>query len=83
MSLIKRESDIFGLLFLGDGVNISRIPQLKIFVNNRTWRQVAADTFLEKVGYNPLGTYIDRRQATVLEWVALRPILEVSARDTG
>ena len=33
MSLIKKESDIFGLLFLGDGATISRIPLLKILVS--------------------------------------------------
>ena len=33
LSLIKKESDIFGLLFLGDGDNISRIPQLNILVS--------------------------------------------------
>ena len=33
LSLIKKESDIFGLLFLSDGANISRIPLLKILVS--------------------------------------------------
>ena len=28
--MIKKESDIFGLLFLGDGVTISRCPLLNI-----------------------------------------------------
>ena len=32
LSLIKKESDIFGLLFLGDGTTIFRIPLLNIFV---------------------------------------------------
>ena len=48
-----------------------------------TWRQVAADKVLEKAVTQPLGTYIYRRQVTVTEWVALRPILEVYDRDTG
>ena len=30
--LIKKESDIFGLLFLGDGATISRAPLLKNLV---------------------------------------------------
>ena len=30
LSLIKKESDIFGLLFLGDGATISRIPKFTI-----------------------------------------------------
>ena len=33
LSLIKKESDIFGLLFLGDGATISRIPLLNILVS--------------------------------------------------
>ena len=35
LSLIKKESDIFGLLFLGDGTTISRIPLLKILVSGK------------------------------------------------
>ena len=50
---------------------------------NGTWRQVAADKILENSGTQSLGTYIDRRQATVEEWGALRPILEVCDRETG
>ena len=33
MSLIEKESEIFGLLFLGDGATISRVPLLKILVS--------------------------------------------------
>ena len=40
-----------------------------------TWRQVAAETFLDKARTHPLGTYIYRSQATVAEWVASLPIL--------
>ena len=49
----------------------------------RTWRKVAAEKFLEKSGTQTLGTYIDRRKATVSEWMALSPILEVYDIDTG
>ena len=35
LSLIKKESDIFGLLFLGDGVNIYRIPLLNILFSGK------------------------------------------------
>ena len=34
--LIKKEPDIFGLLFLGDGATISRIPLLNILVSGKT-----------------------------------------------
>ena len=35
LSLIKKQSDIFGLLFLGDGASISRIPLLNILVSGK------------------------------------------------
>ena len=33
LSLIEKESEIFGLLFLGDGAKISRVPLLNILVS--------------------------------------------------
>ena len=33
LNLIKKESDVFGLLFLGDGSTISIIPLLNILVS--------------------------------------------------
>ena len=48
---------------------------------DRTWRQVAVETVLEKAGTQTLETYIERRQAIVAEWVALRPILEVCDKE--
>ena len=48
-----------------------------------TWPQVAADKFLEKAGTQYLGDYIERRQESVTEWVALRTILEVCDREIG
>ena len=35
LSLIKKESDIYELLFLGDGATISRIPLLNILVSEK------------------------------------------------
>ena len=35
LSFIRKDSDIFGLLFLGDGTNISRIPLLNILVSGK------------------------------------------------
>ena len=37
LSLIKKESEIFGLLFLGDGATINRIPLLNIFVSGNVF----------------------------------------------
>ena len=38
---------------------------------------------LQGAGTQPLQTYLDRRQATVDKWVALRPFLEVYVKYTG
>ena len=68
-----------------EGVHVGFLRQITgqrvVQQEEGTWRQVAAQKVLEKAGTQPLGTYIDRSQATVAEWVALRPILEVYDRD--
>ena len=38
---------------------------------------------LQGAGTHPLRTYMYWRQAKVAEWVALRPIFDVCARETG
>ena len=38
---------------------------------------------LQAAGTKPLREYIDKRQATVAEWVALWTIFEVFAKETG
>ena len=40
LSLIKKGSDIFGFLFLGDGANISRIPLLNILVSGKIFQYI-------------------------------------------
>ena len=37
---------------------------------------------VQGVGKQPLQTYLDRGQATVAEWVGLRTIFDVCARET-
>ena len=39
-------------------------------------------TVLQGSGTQTLQTYVDRRQATVEEWVALRAIFDVCTRET-
>ena len=48
-----------------------------------SWLKLTADRVLQRLVTQPLQTYLDRRQATVLEWVALQPIFEVCTRETG
>ena len=38
LSLIKKDSEIFGLLFLGDGATISRVPLLNILVSGKIFQ---------------------------------------------
>ena len=38
LSLIEKESSIFGLLFIGDGATISRIPLLNILVSGKIFQ---------------------------------------------
>ena len=46
-------------------------------------RKVAGNKVLQGAGAQPLQTYLDRRQATVEEWVALRRIFDVCSRYMG
>ena len=48
-----------------------------------TWRIEAAEEVPKESVTQTLGAYIDKRQATVAEWVTLRPILEICDRETG
>ena len=47
------------------------------------WRSAVAEIILKSAGAQTLGTYIDKKKAIVVEWVALRPKLEVFNRETG
>ena len=38
---------------------------------------------IQVTGTKPLQEYIERRKVTVAEWVALKPVLEVCAKETG
>ena len=61
-----------------EGLHIGFLRQITgkkaVQKEDRTWQKVAAEKALEKAGSQSRGIYIDRRQETVAEWVALRPI---------
>ena len=42
----------------------------------------ASDRVLQEAQTQPLQTYIDQRQETVVEWVVLRPIFKVCVKKT-
>ena len=48
-----------------------------------TCKEEGAERVLQATWKKPLQEYIERRQATVAEWVALYPIFEVYAREKG
>ena len=48
-----------------------------------SWKQVTANTFIQGAGSQTLQAYVGRIQVTVAEWVYLRPIFGVCARETG
>ena len=48
-----------------------------------SWETQAAEEVIRAVGMQSAATYIGRRQATVSQWVALQPLLEVLMRETG
>ena len=52
-------------------------------LGDKTWTKEGPDRVLQAAGTKSLREYIDKRQATVAEWVALRPIFEVCAKETG
>ena len=50
---------------------------------DRTWRSESSTKVLKEARNQTLGAYIDKRQETVAEWVALRPMLEICDRKMG
>ena len=53
-----------------EGLHVGFLRQITgqrlVLQEDRTWRQVAAETVLDKAGTQYLGTYINMRQATVV-----------------
>ena len=48
-----------------------------------TWETLRAEGIQEEVGTQLDRIYIERRQKTVVQWVELRPLFEVCAREIG
>ena len=48
-----------------------------------TWEMPGAEGIREAAGTWSERTYIERRQETVAQWVALRPLFQVCAKETG
>ena len=56
-----------------------RVKQLE----DGTWKTPGAEDIREAAGNESAGIYVERQQTTVAQWVALRPLFEVCARETG
>ena len=52
LCLIEKESDLFGLLFLGDVGTISRIPLLKILVSRKIFQQLNQNLLIAAATYH-------------------------------
>ena len=48
-----------------------------------TWETPGAEGIQEEAVTQSVRIYIEIRQATVAQWVAIRPLFEVCARETG
>ena len=48
-----------------------------------TWETPGAEGIQEAAGTQSARIYIEKRQATLSQWVVLRPLFEVCARETG
>ena len=48
-----------------------------------TWETVGEEFIQDSVGTQSASIYTERRQATVVQWVVLRPLFEVCARYKG
>ena len=66
-----------------DGAHVSFLRQIthKQATRQRygSWRKVPEEAVLEGAWTHTLRKYVIRRQATVAEWVATRPIFDVCA----
>ena len=51
-------------------------------LGDETWQKEGAARLIQEAGNKPLQEYINMRQATVAEWVDLRTIFEVCAKET-
>ena len=47
-----------------------------------TWETLGAEGIQEAVGTQLARIYIERRQATVVQWMSLHPLFEVCERET-
>ena len=61
-----------------EGVHVGFLRQ-----RDGIWISEAAEKVLKEAGTQTLGSYIEKRQATVAEWVVLRPIPDICDRETG
>ena len=74
--LNKLEGVHVGFLQQVTGTKVRRLGE-------KTWTKKGPDRLLQAAGNKQVQEYIDKRQATLAEWVSLWPIFEVYAKETG
>ena len=52
-------------------------------LGDETWKKEGPERLIQAARTKPLREYIDKRQATIVEWVALWQIFEVCEKETG
>ena len=52
-------------------------------IGENSWWKEAADSIFQAAVTQPLKTYLDKSQAKVAKWVALRDIFELCMKETG
>ena len=70
-----------------EDVHMAFLHQIKVNTLRENWdgiwRRVVLESILKELSTQKLGTYIDKQQTTVADWVLLRPIYEVCGREAG
>ena len=70
-----------------EGANVRFLRLVMVQKTNRqrygTWRSATAARVLKEAGTQTMGTYIEKWQVIVVEWVLLRSILKIFNIITG
>ena len=70
-----------------EGVNVGFLRQVAGMTARKmgvdTWQKEGAERVVQAIGTNPMQEYIEKKKETVTEWLALRPVSKVCAKETG
>ena len=75
---MEQRLEVISVRFL---IQVTKLKEKSLRVGS--WRKVATNKVLQGEETQLLQIYLDRRQATVVEWASLRPIFGVCVRGVG